>query len=41
MATNLWNTPDIAMKFGMKVLNIIIDKPAKLQAFTFCMKKGI
>ena len=29
------------MKLGMKVLNRIIVKLAKLQAFVFCMKKVI
>ena len=32
---------DIAMKLGMVVLNRIIVKLTKLQAFTFCMKKVI
>ena len=32
-------TRDIAMKLGMRVLNRIILKLAKLQAFIFCMKK--
>ena len=41
MANNLWSTRDIAMKLGMTVLNRIIVKLTKLQAFTFCMKKVI
>ena len=39
MANNLWSTRDIAMKLGLKVLNRIIIKLAKLQAFIFRIKK--
>ena len=41
MANNLSSTRDTAMKLGLKVLNRIIVKLAKLQAFIFCMKKVI